>query len=301
MNIFSGIRSVYDAANAVIQKLGIGPEHPNSTVSRAIIDKTGAIVFGGDSTPVPFFATATLHSASALTPVAILPDNSVPSARKVVVTGFVAKVNGSTAWPTPNAGTQQVTTAVVVAASGATSNGNLPVTVTGAGIAGSPLAVSVALTTAANTASLVAALIRAALSATGAITALYTVGGTGANVSLTAIAPAANDATLNIAWTTTLGVTAVTTSAATTAGVAIVLGSTKVTLEDTNGTPVEFFEIAQSALTGNAEVRPGTSGVTSETGYLMGSGGTKGKGLQIVGTANGTGSDLVVTVQGFLV
>lgn len=113
----------------------------------------------------------------------------------------------------------QVETATVVAASGATSNGNLAVTVTGARITGSPVAVSVALTTADNTASLVATKIRAALTANTAIAAVYTVGGTGANVTLTETDPENNDPTLNVAWAAGLGVSALTTSTNTTSGV----------------------------------------------------------------------------------
>jgi hypothetical protein len=113
----------------------------------------------------------------------------------------------------------QVETATVVADAGATSNGNLAVTVTGARITGSPLAVSVPLTTAANTAALVAAQIRATFNATAAISSKYTVGGTGADVTLTEIDPQNNDTTLNIAIAAGLGVSAIVTSTDTTAGV----------------------------------------------------------------------------------
>jgi len=113
----------------------------------------------------------------------------------------------------------QVETATVVAAAGATSNGNLAVTVTGLRITGSPLAVSVPLTTAANTAALVAAQIRARFNATAAISSKYFVAGTGADVTLTEIDPQNNDATLNIAIAAGLGVSAIVTSTNTTAGV----------------------------------------------------------------------------------
>lgn len=123
------------------------------------------------------------------------------------------------------AGTAQVETATVVAASGATSNGDLVVTVTAAGMAGSPLAVNVPLTTAANTASLVAAEIRAVLGATAAITAMFNVSGATDKVILTRNTVAANDATLNIAIAAGLGVSAAASSADTTAGVARVLAT----------------------------------------------------------------------------
>lgn len=122
------------------------------------------------------------------------------------------------------AGTAQVETATVVAASGATSNGNLTVTITAAGMTGSPLALVVPLTTAMNSAALVAAEIRAFLE-DAAVLALFTVGGTGATVTLTANSLRANDTTLNIAIAAGLGVTAAATSANTTPGVARVMAT----------------------------------------------------------------------------
>jgi len=115
-------------------------------------------------------------------------------------------------------GTAQVETQTVVAASGATTAGNLNVTVTSALVTESPLVIPVALTTADNTATLVATKIRAALSATADITAHYTVGGTGAVYSLTVIKKPTNsgitDTTFNIAHAndTSAGITAATTS-----------------------------------------------------------------------------------------
>lgn len=152
-----------------------------------------------------------------------LVNPATPSAALgVVVTTSAIVVNLAT-----SAGTAQVETATVTAAAGATSDGNLAVTVTGAGIAGSPLVVQVPLTLLTHTtAALVADAIRTALGATAAITALYTVGGTGADVSLTKTVAAANDATLNIALAGSLGVTAAPTSANTTAGVVPAITST---------------------------------------------------------------------------
>jgi len=123
------------------------------------------------------------------------------------------------------AGTAQIETATVTAASGATSNGDLTLVVTAAGMAGSPLTVEVPVTTAMNTAALVAAQIRAVLGATAAITSMFTVGGTSATVTLTRNVPAANDVTLNIAITGELGITAAATSANSTAGVARVFAT----------------------------------------------------------------------------
>ena len=116
----------------------------------------------------------------------------------------------------------QVETATIVAAAGATTAGNLNVTVTSALVTGSPLVVPVALLTSDNTAAKVATKVRAALNATAAITAHYTVGGTGADYSLTALVAAANDTSLNLAHanSTSVGITASTTSTNSTFGLA---------------------------------------------------------------------------------
>lgn len=119
-----------------------------------------------------------------------------------------------------SAGTLQVETATVTAASGATSDGNLAVTVTSALFA-ADVVLSVALNhTVQTSAALVATAIRAAMNANATITANFTVGGSGASVVLTALLPRANDATLNIAIAAGLGVSAAASSADTTAGVA---------------------------------------------------------------------------------
>jgi hypothetical protein len=121
------------------------------------------------------------------------------------------------------AGTAQVETATIVAASGATTAGNLNVTVTSALVTGSPLTIPVALLLTDDTAAKVATKVRAALNATAAITAHYTVGGTGDDYTLTtsAVDKAENDSTLNLAHAnaTSAGITAATTSTNTTAGV----------------------------------------------------------------------------------
>lgn len=73
-----------------------------------------------------------------------------------------------------------------------------------------------------------------------------------------------------------------------------------VKIQDTEGTPVDFFTMAVAALTGNALVRPGTANITSEDAYKLGTGSTAGKGIQLKGNANGTGSDLTVTIYGVI-
>jgi hypothetical protein len=132
------------------------------------------------------------------------------------------------------AGAAQVETATIVAAAGATSNGNLALVVTAAGMTGSPLTVNVALTTAAHTtAALIAEACRTTLAANTAVAALFMVGGSTTAITLTRkptstyTVPggtlnlyAANDATLNILIPTALGVTGAASSTNTTAGVA---------------------------------------------------------------------------------
>jgi hypothetical protein len=113
----------------------------------------------------------------------------------------------------------QVETFTVLTA--ATKAGSLLITVTAAGMTGTPKAVTVPLTKLYNTTAKVAAAIRAALEADASISAFFTVGGTDAAITLTAKADAANDATMAIVLTND-GSTSVTvsSSADTTAGVA---------------------------------------------------------------------------------
>ena len=124
-----------------------------------------------------------------------------------------------------SSGTAQVETATV--SGGAAANAQLTVTVTAASVSGSPLSIPVNLTTTEATSGQVAAAIRSALAADGALTAQYTVAGTDSTIRLTNKTPAANDGTLNIAWGATVsGVSALTNSANTTAGVAPSITST---------------------------------------------------------------------------
>lgn len=183
------------------------------------------------------------------------------------ITAAVAQVETATAVGTIDAGTAQVETATIVGT--ITGSGNATVTVTGAGITGSPLAVSVAVSAGVkqvesttvvgtvgaagagdvdvivtadgmtgspktiavavannDTALQVATKIRAALEADADVghpdTGWFDVSGTGANIVLTAAAAAANDATMNISIAdgTSSGVGSVPSSTNTTAGVA---------------------------------------------------------------------------------
>ena len=94
-------------------------------------------------------------------------------------------------------GTFQVETAVVVGT--ITTTGDATFTVTSTGVAGTPVAVTVAVVEN-DTAYDVAAKARAAIGANAAITALYHVGGSGNEVVLTRKAAVANVADLNIAY-----------------------------------------------------------------------------------------------------
>lgn len=116
-------------------------------------------------------------------------------------------------------GVAQVETAT--AAGSVSGNGNAEVVITGAGITGSPITLAVAVLNG-DTPTLWAAKVRAAIAANAAISALYSVGGSGTAIVLTRITPAANDGTLNIALATgtATGITTAATSADTTAGVA---------------------------------------------------------------------------------
>jgi len=142
---------------------------------------------------------------------------------KVILTANAAAANDATLNISIDNGT---CTGITTAASSANTTagvasgaGNALVTVTGAGITGSPLAVNVAVA-AGDTAATWAGKVRTALGLLSAITDLYTVGGASTSITLTRITPAANDATLNIALAngTCTGINAAASSTDTTAG-----------------------------------------------------------------------------------
>ena len=119
-----------------------------------------------------------------------------------------------------DAGTMQVETATVVAA--ITIDGDIDVIVTSAILVGSPLTTTIAVLVGDDEED-VAGKIRTALALVAAITDDYTVGGTGAEVTLTTLIDLADDATLNIDvhFTPAVGVTDDTTSADTAAGASV--------------------------------------------------------------------------------
>jgi hypothetical protein len=118
----------------------------------------------------------------------------------------------------PTSGVAQVETAVIVGT--ITLAGNATFTVTSALVTGSPLAISVAVALN-DTATQVAAKAATTLNATAAVSAHYVASSNAANLILTAIKSAANDATLNIAYTndTCTGLTPDASSDNTTSGV----------------------------------------------------------------------------------
>lgn len=133
---------------------------------------------------------------------------------------------GSTAWV---AGAAQIETAT--AAGTATSSGNITITVTSAGMTGSPLAIPVAIVNG-DTAATWAGKVRTALAANATIAARFAVSGTTTAIILTRLPGTvltadnetvnlylAEDATLNIAiGAGTTGITAAATSTGTLAG-----------------------------------------------------------------------------------
>lgn len=118
----------------------------------------------------------------------------------------------------PTSGVAQVETAVIVGT--ITGSGNATFTLTSAIVTGSPLAIPVAVLSG-DTATIVATKAAATLNATAAVSDHFVAGSNAANLVLTAIKSAANDATLNIAYIdgTCVGLTADATSDNTTAGV----------------------------------------------------------------------------------
>ena len=141
------------------------------------------------------------------------------------------------------AGTQQVETAT--AAGTVTLAGNATITVTAAGMTGSPKAISVAVALS-DTPTLWAAKVRTALAADTDVSALFTVSGATTAIVLTRKETSlglrfANDSTLNIAIAngTSTGITAAPTSTNTTAGVV----SSGVSVTDGDGKDFEGVAI----------------------------------------------------------
>ena len=111
----------------------------------------------------------------------------------------------------------------MVAAAGITTSGNARAIVAAVGMGGTPKTVTVPVTTGAHTAAaLIATAFRTALLADADVAAFFNVGGTGADITLQARTPIANDATMNftIEDVTSAGIVNSLVSVNTTAGVA---------------------------------------------------------------------------------
>lgn len=76
--------------------------------------------------------------------------------------------------------------------------------------------------------------------------------------------------------------------------------TTEVKVQDTNGTPVVLVTLDASTLDGNEVHGPWSDSATLGDAFTEGTGATAGKGVRIVGDANGTGSDLKFTLWGIV-
>jgi len=186
---------------------------------------TGTEVRVGMTAAANVSSVNTTGSVTIGTPVAALVYTDAPtvaySLRMDIASGkTLTLAMGTGAVTGSDPGVLQVETATVIAAAGITTAGDATVIVTVANLVGSPLTVSVPLLLTDTTATLVATKIRAALTATSAITSIFTVGGTGANITLTQkTAIGQIDINISIANDTCAGITAAPTSANTTSGV----------------------------------------------------------------------------------
>ena len=73
-----------------------------------------------------------------------------------------------------------------------------------------------------------------------------------------------------------------------------------VTVQDTASSPVQAAQFAVANMTSQALIAFGATGMTVSTPISIGSGLTAGKGVQMIGDVNGTGSDFYVTITGYI-
>ncbi len=189
----------------------------------------------------------------------------------------------------------QIETATAAGTIGTT--GNATVTVTGARITGSPLAISVAVTSG-DTASVWAGKVRTALNATAAITSVYTVGGSTTSIVLTETDPENNDATLNIALAngTCTGITAAPSSTNTTAGV----GGVKLTNNTGDGKDFEGVSLGTMAGVGAFLVKCATGGVHYDVNSGLYTGEVTANAISLVTSPSAfiPSGDMVLTADG---
>lgn len=133
--------------------------------------------------------------------------------------------------------------------------GNATVVVTSSGMTGSPITLSVPVESL-DSASIVAGKIKAAIESNDNITALYDVEVSGSDVILTAKAPLANVSNLNMALSngTCAGLTNVSSSANTTAGVAAVKQQENIYVTGTIGTEGDAVVVVTAAGMANSPI-----------------------------------------------
>jgi len=73
-----------------------------------------------------------------------------------------------------------------------------------------------------------------------------------------------------------------------------------VAIQDTAGAPVAGVTYAVAGMTANATLYLNTANVTVAAPVSQGAGFTAGKGISLKGNANGTGSNFIVTVTGYI-
>lgn len=159
--------------------------------------------------------------------------DTVTSSNTVLLTVDNDVIRGTESGPTdivagtPVNGTAQVETATVVVPATVTGDGVVAVVLTGTALTTSPTTVLVEVLSADDVDG-VALKIREDIAFQAALSGKYTIGGSGAVITLTAVNIAANDTTLNLATggagTTATGITSAPTSVNTTAGVAATTG-----------------------------------------------------------------------------
>jgi hypothetical protein len=191
---------------AAVQAITSGitsPDYPrNVTIKGGISGQSGDVVITGTN-----LAGDTITDTIAL--------SGTAEVSGVKAFKSVTKIDLPVQTHTPTAQVETATAAGTI-----TQSGNATITVTAAGMTGTPKAISVAVLNT-DTADVWAGKVRTALAADAAVAALFNVSGATDKIILTRKTPAADDGTLNIASTngTCLGITPAGTSANTTTGV----------------------------------------------------------------------------------
>jgi len=260
------------------------------------------------ATPTSSNVTGSLQIGASNASVA-LPNANVGYTTRAIFAGnsgqltFDMTTNAATgSW---TAGAAQVETAT--AAGTITTAGNASVTVTAAGMTGSPKTLSVAVANG-DTAATWAGKVRTALAADAAVAALFTVGGTTTAITLTRkptqtfTVPGgtlglyvANDTTLNIALAngTSAGITAAGTSANTTAGV--LTSGVKIYDNDTDfeGVGIPTINVQAVLLNNEGSNAIDVSGGVGDDNFTLSAGGFAGF------SGNGTSSVMLETSLSF--